>query len=326
MASTINANVSVPTLCIHTPIDSTSKLNYTYRNRIINGDFSVWQRGTSFSISPSGYTADRWLATIAGSVTRQSFLPGESELLDNDAYYIRLAPSAYGSIVLEQRIEDVRTLAGKQVTLTFWAKSVGGTSLTASALQYFGSGGSSSVLTSLGTATILGAWSKHTITATLPTIASMTIGAGSDHYLALKLTISAVTLDVAHVQLEHGPLATDFEKRLPGEELRLARRYYEQIEYAIGSRACAIGHATATTSAILMLKYSTKRAAPTVTVPSDIQVLDAAMAPIVTAWSTAYGSVESTEIVATVAAGLVAGDAVMAQAAAAAHIDISAEL
>lgn len=39
-------------------------------NLLINGDFSVWQRGTSFSIGPGAYTADHWLVQPAnGEVT-----------------------------------------------------------------------------------------------------------------------------------------------------------------------------------------------------------------------------------------------------------------
>jgi len=38
-----------------------------FKNLIINGDFQVWQRGKSFTINnDSMYTADRWLASVAG--------------------------------------------------------------------------------------------------------------------------------------------------------------------------------------------------------------------------------------------------------------------
>jgi hypothetical protein len=53
------------------------------RNEILNGDFSIWQRGTSFSNPGGVYTADRWDLSYDGSgttrtVSRQAFAPGTS--------------------------------------------------------------------------------------------------------------------------------------------------------------------------------------------------------------------------------------------------------
>ena len=52
------------------------------KNKIINGDFGIWQRGTSFSNPSNGaYTADRWAIGHNGTgatrtISQQSFAAG----------------------------------------------------------------------------------------------------------------------------------------------------------------------------------------------------------------------------------------------------------
>ena len=62
------------------------------RNKIINGNFDVWQRGTSFSAS--GYCADRWRSYYTGGTTtvfsQQSFTLGQTDVPDNPEFYARL--------------------------------------------------------------------------------------------------------------------------------------------------------------------------------------------------------------------------------------------
>jgi hypothetical protein len=62
------------------------------RNKIINGNFDVWQRGTSFSAL--GYGADRWRSYYTGGTTtvysQQSFTLGQTDVPDNPEFYARL--------------------------------------------------------------------------------------------------------------------------------------------------------------------------------------------------------------------------------------------
>lgn len=56
------------------------------RNKILNGDFSIWQRGTS--LSAGSYTADRWIIVGgSGTVSRQTFTPGSSPVPGYEGQY-----------------------------------------------------------------------------------------------------------------------------------------------------------------------------------------------------------------------------------------------
>jgi len=95
-------------------------------NRIINGDFGVWQRGTSFTAA--GYTADRWrFDRVGGSSTVDSVDETLGVLLGstNPRSFARLGVSgqtlASHLAYFEQPIEDVRSYSGQTVTVLGWA-------------------------------------------------------------------------------------------------------------------------------------------------------------------------------------------------------------
>ena len=206
------------------------------KNRVINGDFGIWQRGTSFSFtSGGGYTSDRFQGG-AGSggtvaITRQTFTAGQTDV-PGAIYFFQAAYSASGTdtVLLDHRIEDVNTLAGQPATFSFYAKVNSGTkSITPRLVQDFGSGGSSTVVTSLTAQTLTTSWQRFTISTTIPSVSGKTIGASS--YLRLDLLASpsgTLTYGIANVQLEYGSKATPFETAtgtLQGE-LAACQRYY----------------------------------------------------------------------------------------------------
>jgi hypothetical protein len=219
-----------------------------FRNAIINGNFDIWQRGTSFT--GNEYGADRWLSTRNGSthtVTRQSFAPGQTDVPGEPTYFSRTAVvSAAGAgnfSLLEQRIEGVRTLAGQQITVSFWAKADASKDIAVELSQAFGSGGTPSTGVT-GIAAIKKAltttWQKITHTLTLPSISGKTIGTDNNDSLTFHIWFDAGsnfnaqtdslgqqsgTFDIAQVQIEAGPVATPFERRPIGTELALCQRY-----------------------------------------------------------------------------------------------------
>jgi hypothetical protein len=74
-------------------------------------------------------------------------------------------------------------------------------------------------------------WQKFTYTATLGSISGKTLGSNGDDSLQVVFewptAAGAIYFEIANVQLEKGPFATDYEGRFVGEELTMCERYYE---------------------------------------------------------------------------------------------------
>jgi hypothetical protein len=220
-----------------------------FRNRIINGNFDIWQRGTSFT--GSEYGADRWANYRVGTThtaTRQAFTLGQTDVPGEPTYFLSTVVSSVAGASnfssLAQRIEDVRTFAGQQVTISFWAKVDATKNIAVELGQVFGTGGSPSAEVYFGSTKIsIGtSWQKVTVTVTVPSISGKTLGTAADSFLFLGVYFDAGsdfnartdslgqqsgTFDIAQVQIEPGPVATPFEQRPIGIELALCQRYFQ---------------------------------------------------------------------------------------------------
>lgn len=221
-----------------------------FRNKIINGNFDIWQREISNPYTANQFGSDRWLVrkndTVNFSIDRQSFIVGQTAIPNNPRYYLNLTLNSSGSgsdyIFLCQRIEDVRTLSGKTVTLSFWAKTdtahtfTGGTIAPLEITQHFGTGGLPNVNVRTviqNSISLTTTWQKLSYTFTVPSISGKTIGTNNNDYLEigfLGMEDQDVgrTISISQVQLEEGTVATPFEHRPIGLELSLCQRYYTE--------------------------------------------------------------------------------------------------
>lgn len=263
------------------------------KNRIINGDFRIWQRNQTFTNITSGaYNADRFKSTwdAVGSqrtVSRQAFAAGELEGPGlYSPYYLRVQQTTAGSggtfNALLQFVEDVRSLSGQVVTLSFYARFITGTNtLIGDLRQYFGTGGtpSSPVVVPFSFGNIGTNWSKCSVTVQLPSLSGKALGTNNDHYLQLTLALPVnqiFTADIAYVQLEVGSIATPFETRSLASEIALCQRYYEKsyeldnvpgatVNDYYGALDATGGRGTSGSRGGSYLFKVTKRAVPTVT-------------------------------------------------------------
>jgi hypothetical protein len=224
-----------------------------FRNAIINGNFDIWQRGTS---GTTGYVADRFTALVAGSdvtQSRQTFTLGQTDVPNEPTYFHRTDVTSVAGVnnfaFLRHRIEDVRTFATQLVTCSFWAKADSSKNIAIEFAQAFGTGGSPSGLVSFGVTTcaLTASWQKFSLTTTCPAILGKTLGSDSNSSLQIAFWFDAGsnfnsrtnslgqqsgTFDIAQVQVEAGPVATPFERRPIGTELALCQRYYCETKAA----------------------------------------------------------------------------------------------
>lgn len=245
------------------------------KNKIINGDFGIWQRGTSFTGAGSIYCADRFRVYLQSTVTasRQTFAPGTAPVAGYEGtYFLRIARTATSATdYLTQKIEDVRAFAGQRVTLSFWAKADTATTISLLyAEQNFGTGGSLGTATNFTAPSITTSWARYSTTITIPSVAGATIGTNSflDIVWGFETAMGNRTIDIWGVQLEAGSVATPFQiaSGSIGGELALCQRYYYRLNWdALSSyQIFGQGGANSTTQARTIVPFGTQlRVKPT---------------------------------------------------------------
>jgi hypothetical protein len=218
-------------------------------NYLLNSNFGIWQRGTSFTNASTGtvYGADRWqhYRDVTGSTfSRQT--TSDSTNLPFIQYCMRAqrdsGNSATNSLYLVQSLESAQSipLAGKTVVISFYARAGANYSATSSLLKYLVSTGTGTDQNRLvgytgnsnainTTATLTTTWQRFQATATLASTATEaavlfqfdpTGTAGANDYF-----------EVTGVQLEIGSVATPFQTAtgtLQGE-LAACQRYFQTM-------------------------------------------------------------------------------------------------
>lgn len=220
---------------------------FSFRNKIIDGRFDFWYEGTSQTTSGYG-SSTMWLSINVGSTktfSRQAFSLNELPEVPAAKYYSRTVVTSVAGVNnytrLQHRIEDVETLAGKTVTLSFYAKADASRKIGVDILQYI-----SPTLNQISEAEIFQLsteWQRYAYTVTLPLLPeepsasanslqpNFWFEVGSTFAAERSSTLATLgqqsgTFDIACVQLEEGSVATPFEELpMPIASIRLSRYY-----------------------------------------------------------------------------------------------------
>ena len=261
-----------------------------FRNRIINGNFDIWQRATSHSANGYG-SADRWQLEVSGTtgtMSRQLFTLGQTDVPNNPTYFSRHVVSsvagASNNYVMRQNIENVSSYAGQTVTISFYAKADAAKPVSVQAAQYFGSGGSPSATVQVTGVkrTLSTSWARYSVQLAIPSISGKVLGTDNGDCLQIKVWMDAGssfdartdtlgqqsgTFEFSGVQIEAGSSATRFEIRPIGLELSLCQRYYYRPGWNSPSTTYLLGFGFAESATLASLNFWTPvemRVAPTV--------------------------------------------------------------
>jgi hypothetical protein len=243
------------------------------RNLVHNSLFSVVQRGVGpFTPASPGalFTADRWQlvigsATDAGTVNIVAAADSNRTTVGDEAMSTMCNIAVTGGVAaasyvaVYQVLEDVRRLAGKTITVSFWAAvNLANAKIGVGITQRFGTGGSPSPLVAVaGQATpaiALSTFNRYAMTFTLPSVAGKTLGTSFDSGTALEFWFSAGSSFTARsggitpqtsnfwlwgVQLEVGSVATVLEKLDNQQDVAKCQRFYMASGFVLQSYAAA---------------------------------------------------------------------------------------
>ena len=238
------------------------------KNFLINGDFSIWQAGVSFtSLTTHQFFADMWKVLSTNdstySVVRDTTVPsianGASYQPNYSALFsVATADAAIGAAQLSCFYTPIegyvyRKIKDKTVTLSFWVRS----NKTGIYCVSFRNSSLDRSYVVEYTISSVDTWEKKTVTLVLNSSGgtedytsgvglyiSWGLACGANFQVAANswqngnftgtsnqvnfLDNNANTFRIAMAQLELGSYATPIERRLFGEELKLCQRYYEK--------------------------------------------------------------------------------------------------
>ena len=245
-----------------------------FKNRLINGNMVIAQRGTSAVNTNVSYPVDRFRLAVSNnskvSLQQSSTVPTGAGFV-NSILATSLEATTVGAsnaYEISQQIEGYNiadlgwgTASAKTVTLSFWVRS----SLTGTFGGVFGNSGNTRAYPFSYTISVANTWEQKTITVAGDTsgtwltdnsrgiIIRWSLGTGSTYlntanawvageYYSVTgetklVATNGATWYITGTQLEVGSTATSFDYRPYGTELQLCQRYFYKRTNTSGGNA-----------------------------------------------------------------------------------------
>ena len=236
------------------------------RNRLINGGFTVAQRGTTGAAPTLGYLADRWYSTSTGVAPTYTVGTGSFTGYEKPGVLTITGIASNTTISVWQRIESINCadMAGKTIAMSYWCYQSTGGAVTCTTSLYYANvadtfSSNTLISTSAGTSVPDSTWTRVTATFSVPAAAVTGLVVGM--WANGNAILAGKQLSFANAQLELGSVATIFEQRPYPLELALCLRYcyaYRGYNFA-GYNTAASGNIQTVSFPVVM------RAAPSVT-------------------------------------------------------------
>lgn len=207
------------------------------RNRAINGDMAVWQRGTTFACPADAatYTADRKMVYPAGS----ALTAFRSDLGNGEFRYLLAATGTAGNIGwnVSERVEaaNIADLAGQACAISAWVYNGYSASIVPTLSLWTPDAEDNYAAKTVRLPTVAlqscpTGWSRVTWTGTLHATASR----GLEYIIGLPAhTNPARAVAITGVQVEAGSSVTAFGHRSAGLELMLCQRYFQSFPFVL---------------------------------------------------------------------------------------------
>jgi len=327
------------TSAIQTQVDAKSAIADNFaagKNKIINGDFGVWQRGTSFSVgtNTTTFTADRYLAFRNGAITGMT-VERSTDVPTGFTYSAKFQRNAgvttTGPLVGRQALESElsKSFAGQTVTASFYAKAGANYSPTSGSFGFSlisGTGTNQStetmttwsgivhIFSGFSSVNLTTNWTRFTISGTVPSDSNQ-LGISFNSSSHVGTAGADDSFYITGIQLEAGSTATPFQTAtgtIQGE-LAACQRYYQRVNLSTGAVRFGVGASNTTTGAAITFIYPvTMRLRPTALeqsgVAGDYQIVE--LETITTCSAVpifAQASLIQLEVGVSVASGLTAG-------------------
>jgi hypothetical protein len=235
-----------------------------FKQALINGNFDVWQRGTSIAMTAAdAYAADRWYAETATAGTDKTVSQQDGTGVAGSVLCARVAmvQDVDELLTFSQALEsqDSIKFRGQKLTLSFWAR--GGAEFVADNPTLVckiktGKGTDQKVLAFTTSADAISAnetlttgWQKFTITTTAVIASDITQIGISFAFTHAGAGTTTNYFEITQVQLNAGDVALPFQAKSYEEEYKKCLRYFFGFTAENVNECIAHGYAISTTNA-----------------------------------------------------------------------------